>query len=492
LLSGVLHVTINCQFRLGHSRKGYVNGDLFTEYLKIFDDLTKKKAKGRYRVLLLDGHGSHFHLKCLKYARANRIIVLCYPSHTTHILQGLDVVVFSPLKRAWESARNDYEMSTGRAVTKSTFLDVFSKAWLHAMRDALIKTAFAKTSVFPFREDIISAAKLSPSIATTVNPDAVMPFSPPTPVKVMRRAMLQLRSGGSAGQTGEAEIVHDIDELMANSTLDTSALLAASRVSQSLLGTSCAPLVLPSSFDSSFVLPSISLNPPQTPRRPRFCHWPSSTEVNEPGLDVHAQLAAAQARTDALENRVLALESESSIMRSSVRTIHAEMVLQGMYCEQTRLKLHGKEEKEREKAAGTTRLTNTQAALLTDDGWLAALTEQDEARQAKETTAVVWKDLIAKYRAKKAAWDEAERRRKARNTTIRTKHKVTIKAWKGKGAKPTQKGLRLKPETPKPIHPFPRVRKVVTAVPEPVEDDEEMTDNEEDEDGSDSGGERSD
>jgi hypothetical protein len=66
---------------------------------------------------------------------------------------------------------------------------------------------------------------------------------------------------------------------------------------------------------------------------------------------------------------------------------------------------------------------------------------------------------------------------------------------KGKGTKLTQKGLSMKPEVPKPINPFPRVRKVVAVALEPVEDDEEMTNDDEDsedEDRSDSGGERSD
>jgi hypothetical protein len=92
------------------------------------------------------------------------------------------------------------------------------------------------------------------------------------------------------------------------------------------------------------------------------------------------------------------------------------------------------------------------------------------------------------HKHEKVVWYETERQRKARSMTTYAKHKPTMKALKGKGTKLTQKGLHLKPETPKPIHPFLRARKLVTAVPEPVEDDEEMTDNEEDEDRSNGGG----
>ena len=71
------------------------------EWIKDFDVQTREKAAGRDRLLLVDGHNSHYTLGFLEYARANKIHVLCYPSHATHVDQGLDVVIFGPLKTYW-------------------------------------------------------------------------------------------------------------------------------------------------------------------------------------------------------------------------------------------------------------------------------------------------------------------------------------------------------------------------------------------------------
>jgi hypothetical protein len=61
--------------------------------------ITKKKSPGKYRLLLVDGHNSHYTIEFLLHACLNMIIVLCYPAHGTHVYQGLDVVIFLVLKR---------------------------------------------------------------------------------------------------------------------------------------------------------------------------------------------------------------------------------------------------------------------------------------------------------------------------------------------------------------------------------------------------------
>jgi len=53
-----------------------------------FDIPTRAKAAGQYRLLIVDGHTSHFNYDLLKYAKDNRIIMLCLPSNTTHALQS--------------------------------------------------------------------------------------------------------------------------------------------------------------------------------------------------------------------------------------------------------------------------------------------------------------------------------------------------------------------------------------------------------------------
>ena len=93
--------------RLGYSKKGWADCKLAVLWLKHFDQYTKGKANGRTRLLIVDGHNSHYSFEFLDYARTERIHVLCYPTHTTHVYQGLDVVVFSVLKRRWSEGEDE-------------------------------------------------------------------------------------------------------------------------------------------------------------------------------------------------------------------------------------------------------------------------------------------------------------------------------------------------------------------------------------------------
>ncbi|KAF5354762.1 hypothetical protein D9756_005505 [Leucocoprinus leucothites] len=83
---------------IGHSLKGYTDGEIGIEWIKHFNQQASVKANGQQHLLLVDGHNSHYTYGFLSYAQEHKIDVLCYPSHSTHLYQGLDVVVFSVLK----------------------------------------------------------------------------------------------------------------------------------------------------------------------------------------------------------------------------------------------------------------------------------------------------------------------------------------------------------------------------------------------------------
>jgi hypothetical protein len=54
-----------------------------------------------YRLLILDGHGSHLTGAFIAYAVEHNIILLCLPPHTSHYLQPLDVGIFTGMKRKY-------------------------------------------------------------------------------------------------------------------------------------------------------------------------------------------------------------------------------------------------------------------------------------------------------------------------------------------------------------------------------------------------------
>ena len=138
------------------------------------------KANGRYQLLLVDGHNSHYSRAFLEYARTHQILVLCYPAHTTHILQGLDVVIFATMKLYLSDERDKWERETGQKISKMNFLAIYGRAHLRTLTAENIKAAFRKTGVWPFNPNVISTEMMAPSKETFR--EGHLPIVPATPV----------------------------------------------------------------------------------------------------------------------------------------------------------------------------------------------------------------------------------------------------------------------------------------------------------------------
>jgi hypothetical protein len=103
-----------------------MSGKIGAEWIEIFDKQTKHKVEeGEYRLLLVDGHNSHYTVEFLLYAREKLILVVCYIPHSTHIYQGLNVVIFSPLKKMIGEERDKWLHENGAAMDKTNFITVY-------------------------------------------------------------------------------------------------------------------------------------------------------------------------------------------------------------------------------------------------------------------------------------------------------------------------------------------------------------------------------
>ncbi|SJK99862.1 uncharacterized protein ARMOST_03173 [Armillaria ostoyae] len=174
---------------IGYSKKGWTNGKIGVEWIKIFDEQTKTKAAGRYHLLLVDGHNSHYTHEFLRYACTHEIIVLCYPSHATHVYQGLDVVVFSVLKRILREERDKYERETGEKMSKDNFIMIYGRAHLRVLHPPIIRSAFRKTRVWPYDPSVVTADMMAPSKETSV--EGALPLIPATPIRIIAKFLRQ-------------------------------------------------------------------------------------------------------------------------------------------------------------------------------------------------------------------------------------------------------------------------------------------------------------
>jgi hypothetical protein len=114
------------------SPSGWTNNNIGLAWLKqVFDRSTKAKARSSYRLLILDGHGSHLSMEFIDYCDRNRILLMVYPPHSTHTLQPLDVVMFKPLSSAYSGQVAAFmERCQGlTSMSKRDFYPMFMAAW---------------------------------------------------------------------------------------------------------------------------------------------------------------------------------------------------------------------------------------------------------------------------------------------------------------------------------------------------------------------------
>jgi len=90
-------------WKFTYSKTGWNNSYLSIAWLKHFNNITKGRltSQQQYRVLIINGFEIHIHIEFVEYCISHRIITYCLPSQTTHLLQPLDVGLFSPLQKAY-------------------------------------------------------------------------------------------------------------------------------------------------------------------------------------------------------------------------------------------------------------------------------------------------------------------------------------------------------------------------------------------------------
>ena len=86
-----MHDGIPGSWLYGKSDSGYMDGDLFLTWFK--EIFLLNCGRDRPVLLIMDNHDSHLTLPLVETARANDVVLLGMPAHTTHILQPLDVKV---------------------------------------------------------------------------------------------------------------------------------------------------------------------------------------------------------------------------------------------------------------------------------------------------------------------------------------------------------------------------------------------------------------
>ena len=150
----------NCKYK-GHisvTENGWTNNYIGRKWLEdCFEPETKSHiSTGQYRMLIVDGHASHVTTAAIKFCIEKKIVLICLPAHTTHLLQPLDVGVFSPLATIHKRhVQERSRFAASYSIDKVDFLEIYQISREEAITPHNIASAWAKSGLKPFQPSLI-------------------------------------------------------------------------------------------------------------------------------------------------------------------------------------------------------------------------------------------------------------------------------------------------------------------------------------------------
>lgn len=168
-------------WKFGISETGWTNNEMGVHWLKgHFEPLTCPTRTTTYRLFLIDGHDSHTSWEFLRFCRAHRIIALCLPLHTTHILQSLDEGCFQSLKAHYTSDLEDGSRRGYTGVDKHRFIKIYEHARSKTFDGNHVGISWKDTGLHPY--DPEKLRRKLPSDPLEVIPAPVTPVQSSSPM----------------------------------------------------------------------------------------------------------------------------------------------------------------------------------------------------------------------------------------------------------------------------------------------------------------------
>lgn len=173
------------EWRFTASKKGWTDNELCLEWSEniFFLPQTAPIDPHEWKLIFCDGHSSHCSDKFQDIGLMNRVHVVYFPAHTSHILQPLDLVTFSILDLEHSSAMNQLcSLFDSRGICQIHLIQAYKKAHDNAFNYRHSKKAWEVAGIFPFNpEDVINCSlvqkKLQPN--HLLREEVNLPITPP-------------------------------------------------------------------------------------------------------------------------------------------------------------------------------------------------------------------------------------------------------------------------------------------------------------------------
>jgi hypothetical protein len=221
-------------WRIEMSTNGWTTDAIGLRWLKeVFIPATNERTRGGYRLLVLDGHGSHLTPDFDRTCKENNIIPLCMPAHSSHLLQPLDVGCFGPLKRAYGKLIEQKGRLGYNHIDKLDFLKAYPAAHQEVFTTENIQSGFRATGILPSNPKAV-LEKLNINLGTPTPPpsrgsDSIPSSQLGTPYTVRQvhrkgssvKKLFRRRSGSPPSPSKQAleELVKGCELAIYNATL---------------------------------------------------------------------------------------------------------------------------------------------------------------------------------------------------------------------------------------------------------------------------------
>ena len=125
-----------------------VDSTIFKSWAEPFlEETAALRSNDKHIALIFDGYSSHIQLDVLQLFQDNRVHAVALPSHSSHVLQPLDVTVFSPFKSVIQSELHSVSRHT-RCIDVFTAASVIKAAYNSAITSRNIVRGFGATGLW--------------------------------------------------------------------------------------------------------------------------------------------------------------------------------------------------------------------------------------------------------------------------------------------------------------------------------------------------------
>jgi hypothetical protein len=433
--------------------------------------------------------------------------VVCYPSHTTHVLQGLDVVVFAVVKHCLSEERDRWERETGEAISKSNFLAIYGRAHTRALTPETIFSAFRKTGIWPFNRDVISKEAMAPSKETSCEAHLPAEVAPEIVAlaKLLRGLSLQDTDGSDAADavTEVRGVEHHVEHHDKNEgdAADTSAVEGVGHgdehgsdgdgrnMIEGAAEASASTEPVPNHMVKTIIdnlaggplvylvssTPAVSTDAP-----------PSAARPIPPRVIFMKDFVPTTAVEAALLSHIRDGEDREEALRQHLMEVQASNVLNEMYCAKLRGQLASYEKKGKKGGKGKL-MGDVLPCFLSGDVFNEKVVEFETRQRQDRREKASRREAREGIAEALALWKEEEKARKQRNVVRRERYQEAVKEWEQERdavkapkrrfrvVKPTQEGIEKPVARPKPSS-------AAKESSEDEEDDEEGEDDDQDND----------